>query len=107
MTVERERFAHIKEQIGRRAYDNAVRALRALVTPRADFTVQARAARLIASVPADKLGLKPIRIALIGSSTLEQFTDLLRLWLALDGLAAEFLDRAVRHGCADGARTFR
>jgi FkbH-like protein len=89
MTGAYERFASIKQEIRRQDYVSAFRSLCALMSSRDDFATQAHAAKLLSSIPVNSLELKPIRIALVGSSTLDQFADLLRLWLAVDGLAAE------------------
>src|ERR1017187_1162654 len=63
--------------------------LSTLITPDNDFVVQARIAKVFSSIPTEQLGLKPIRIALLASTTVDHFSDILRFWLARDGFAAE------------------
>jgi FkbH-like protein len=58
------------------------------VTPDSDFVTQSRAARLFASIPAGTLPLKPLRLALVASTTVDHFADLLRFWLAAQGFEA-------------------
>jgi FkbH-like protein len=77
-----------RQMIGEGSYEQALVLLRSTVSPAQDFSVQAKAARLVAKIPASALE-KPVRVALLGSSTLDQFSDLLKLWLALEGFAAE------------------
>jgi len=77
-----------RQLIGEGCYAEALAALRRAVVPSQDFGVQTKAARLVAKIPPAERG-KPIRIALLASSTLDQFADLLKLWLALEGFAAE------------------
>jgi FkbH-like protein len=78
----------VRQLIGAGSYAQALALLRTTLTPAQDFTVQAKAARLVSKIPPAALG-KPLRVALLGSSTLDQFSDLLKLWLAFEGFAAE------------------
>lgn len=79
----------VKRGIDRKEYAAAWSALSAVVAPESDFSVQTRAARLARTIPAMALGLRPIRIALLASCTVDHFTDVLKYWLARDGFAAE------------------
>src|ERR1700733_11044414 len=78
----------VRQMIGEGSYAQALALLRSMVAPAQDFSVQAKAARLVSKIPVSALG-KPVRVALLGSSTLDQFSDLLKLWLAFEGFAAE------------------
>ena len=78
----------VRQMIGEGSYAQALALLRSTVAPAQDFSVQAKAARLVSKIPSSALG-KPVRVALLGSSTLDQFSDLLKLWLAFEGFAAE------------------
>src|SRR6202041_4094302 len=78
----------VRQMIGEGSYAQALALLRSTVGPAQDFSVQAKAARLVSKIPASALG-KPVRVALLASSTLDQFSDLLKLWLAFEGFAAE------------------
>jgi FkbH-like protein len=83
-----DEFSLVRQLISEGQYEQALGRLRRAVTPDQEFTVQSRAARLVAKIPASAWS-RTIRIALLGSSTLDQFSDLLRLWLALEGFTAE------------------
>ena len=78
-----------RQLIGEGSYQQALALLRSTVAPAQDFSAQAKAARLVSKIPAAALG-KSMRVALLGSSTLDQFSDLLKLWLAFEGFAAQF-----------------
>ncbi len=69
-----------------RAFD----LLRRAVRPEDAFVVQAQAAKLYRSFSAEALDLRPLKIALVASSTVDHFADVLRFWLATVGIAAEF-----------------
>jgi FkbH-like protein len=74
----------IKEGRGQEAFD----LLRRDLEPAAPFVVQARAARVLRSLETEAK-LQPIKIAIVGSSTLDHFADILKLWLALGGFEAD------------------
>jgi hypothetical protein len=61
--------------------------LMALSSPEDDFASQARVARLYSTLPAAELGLKPIRIAILASNTVDHFTEVLKYWIAREGFA--------------------
>jgi FkbH-like protein len=69
----------------------AFAALRAAITPDADFVDQARAARLLAAIDLKTLGLRPLRIALVAGSTMDHFASVLKLWLANTGFDTDIL----------------
>ncbi|WP_164693773.1 HAD-IIIC family phosphatase [Falsiroseomonas algicola] len=52
-----------------------------------DFLDQLRAARLVDGIDAAALGLRPIRLAIAGASTLDHVVPLLRYWLTIAGFA--------------------
>ena len=83
-----DEIALVRQLIAEGSYEQALALLRSQVAPAEDFSVQAKAARLVSKIPASALG-KPVRVALLASSTLDQFSDLLKLWLAFEGFAAE------------------
>lgn len=64
--------------------------LRLFADPSDDFTLQAGYGRTLKSLPSDALDLRPVRVALLSSSTLEHFLDVLRFWLVMEGLDPEF-----------------
>lgn len=63
--------------------------LRSSLKPESDFVTQARAASIFASIPRGALGLRPLRVAVLASSTVDHLVDVLRLWLAFSGIEAE------------------
>ena len=83
-----DEIALVRQLIAEGSYEQALALLRSQVAPAEDFSVQAKASRLVSKIPASALG-KPVRVALLASSTLDQFSDLLKLWLAFEGFAAE------------------
>ena len=82
-------IAEIKGLIAKRDWMSAFGRLAAVSSPDDDFVSQARVARLYSTLPAAELGLKPIRIAILASSTVDHFTDVLKYWTAREGFAAE------------------
>ncbi len=68
----------------------AFRELTAVMDGGADFASQHRLARLYASLDRSALDLEPLRVALVATSTVEHFADVLGLFLARDGFNAEF-----------------
>jgi hypothetical protein len=84
----------VRQMIGEGSYAQALALLRSIVAPAQDFSVQAKAARLVSKIPVSALG-KPVRVALLGSSTLDQFSDLLKVQgfsTALSHEGASYLD---------------
>lgn len=67
----------------------AFRELFDLADPYDGFALQSQYARLVRSLDLEALGLRPVRIALLGSSTLEHFADVFRFWLACEGFRAD------------------
>lgn len=63
--------------------------LAALARPEDDFITQRNHARILAKLPNGELGLRPLKVALLASSTTDHFAGVLRLWLALEGFDAE------------------
>jgi predicted enzyme involved in methoxymalonyl-ACP biosynthesis len=88
-TELRGKIAEIKGLIAKRDWMSAFGLLAALSSPEDDFVSQARAARLYSMLPAADLGLKSIRIAILASSTVDHFADVLKYWIAREGFAAE------------------
>jgi FkbH-like protein len=88
-TELRSGIAEIKGLIAKRDWMPAFARLMALSSPEDDFVSQARVARRYSTLPAAELGLKPIRIAILASNTVDHFTELLKYWIAREGFAAE------------------
>ncbi len=67
----------------------AFAALAKLARPEDDFVSQRKYARLLTKLPKDGLELKPLKVALLATSTTDHFAEILGLWLALQGFDAE------------------
>jgi FkbH-like protein len=67
----------------------AFKTLKSALSRESDFLTQMRAAKTFSGVNKEHLGLRPIKIALLASSTIDHFCEVLKLWLAADGLAAQ------------------
>jgi FkbH-like protein len=67
----------------------AFELLRHGIRPEDPFVDQARVARLFRSVPAGELNLRPLRVGLLASTTVDHLADVLGFWLAVAGFAAE------------------
>lgn len=76
--------SRIKEGDPRDAYE----VLRELAEPGDDFSLQSRYASLYGRLEEQALELAPMRLALLGSSTMEHFAPILKWWLAREGFAA-------------------
>lgn len=84
-----EELANAKSSILRKSFEEGFNILKKLILPEDDFLTQTRVAKAFANIELDSLELKPIKIALIASSTLDHFSSVLRFWLANEGYAAE------------------
>lgn len=85
----RQELALIKNQINQKNFKPAFIELCRIATVDADFAVQHRFAKLFASIPSEALELKPIRIGIVPTGTLDNFIGILRFYLARAGLIAE------------------
>jgi FkbH-like protein len=65
----------------------ALAILRSAIGADTDFLDQLRAARLLGGVDGAALGLRPLRLAIAGASTLDHLVPPLQLWLTLAGFA--------------------
>lgn len=79
----------IKAQIKDGGFAAAYDALAALADSHHSFPVQQKLARLMAAIPPETVGLRPLRLALLAGCTLDHFIDILRLSAALRGLALD------------------
>jgi FkbH-like protein len=86
MTMHVEKLkAHVKSG----EYSAALGALVNSLDPFADFSSHHRMIRLFRSLPAAQLQLRPLRLALLATSTIDHLSDVLRLYLAREGFAAD------------------
>jgi FkbH-like protein len=67
----------------------AFAVLRSATKANSDFVTQRKYARLLSQINAGELGLRPLRVAVLASCTTDHLVEILKLWLALEGFAAE------------------
>jgi predicted enzyme involved in methoxymalonyl-ACP biosynthesis len=90
MSPEDQVLREAREALKRGDAVNAFELVRRTLRPDHPFVIQARAGKLLASIPAGTLAkLTPLKIALVSSSTVDHFADILRYWLATAGFLAE------------------
>lgn len=85
----RERLKAARRAVADGRHAEGFALLREGLRPDTDFTLQAKAAAILAQVPPGALGLRPLRLAILANSTVDHLADLLRLWLAVAGVEAE------------------
>jgi FkbH-like protein len=88
-TSEIQDWAAIKGLAARGDHVGAFAALLKLARPSDDFTTQRRYAKFLAKLPKHGLELRPLRVALLATSTTDHFAEILILWLALSGFDVE------------------
>jgi FkbH-like protein len=86
---KRHALKEIRELAKARNVAEAFGRLKAISDPFDSFMLQSQYARIFQSLDHDELRLSPIRIALLGSSTLEHFSDFFGYWLALEGMSLD------------------
>jgi FkbH-like protein len=79
----------IKDFVGNKEFQRGFMELRKIVKPEDNFPLQNRYFRLFQSIPKDALNLTPIKLAIVGTSTLDHFANSLKLWLGLEGFDAD------------------
>ncbi|SVD10464.1 uncharacterized protein METZ01_LOCUS363318, partial [marine metagenome] len=85
------RLKEIKADIRSGTYEAAWTALGLIAAPDDDLLLQTRFAALARAIPKETLALKPLRVAILATSTVDQLKESLRFWLAREGLVAEIL----------------
>jgi FkbH-like protein len=85
-----EMFSQIEEAIKAKDSERALLRMQAVASPDSPFFELMRLARCLDEIDLDSLSLKPIRIALVGTSTLDQFAMAFKVWLNLCGFTPEF-----------------
>ena len=83
---KRKILKQIKGLVRDGAAKEAFSLLNTIAEPEDAFALQSRYARIYESLASDTLELQPIRLALLGSSTLEHFASVFGYWLAREGL---------------------
>ena len=79
----------IKDFVENKEFQCGFMELRKIVKPEDNFPLQNRYFRLFQSIPKDALNLTPIKLAIVGTSTLDHFANSLKLWLGLEGFDAD------------------
>jgi FkbH-like protein len=80
---------NIKQQIESGEYPGALSNILNAIDPGFDYPDQRRYARLLRALPTSELGLRPLRLAFLGTSTLDHLIEVLPLYLARDGFDVE------------------
>ena len=87
--IETTTLKAIKEDIQNGHFAKAFKALATLSEPEHDFTLQSRYALLFQSIPPEELELENLRLAILATSTVDHFIDVLKFWLAKQGFRVE------------------
>ena len=87
--IETTTLKAIKEDIQNGQFAKAFKALATLSEPEHDFTLQSRYALLFQSIPPEELELENLRLAILATSTVDHFIDVLKFWLAKQGFRVE------------------
>lgn len=74
---------------GEGRHAQALELIRSSLSADDPLDVQSRAAAVLRRAPGGSLGLRPLRLALLASSTVDHLAEVVRLWLALAGIEAE------------------
>jgi FkbH-like protein len=83
-----EQLTEVKRLATAGDWSAAYRRLSTLLVPDDEFLRQTRVARHM-TMPASALGLKPLRIAMLATNTVDHFVPVFKYWLALQGFSAE------------------
>ncbi|MGJ4912426.1 HAD-IIIC family phosphatase [Bradyrhizobium sp. HKCCYLRH2060] len=89
-TRSNDRFASFAAQARRGEIQDAFATLRSAIDPNDSFVTLRKYLKVFDTMDRDALGLKPIRIAILSSATVDHVSEMVRLWLACEGFAAQF-----------------
>jgi FkbH-like protein len=87
----KENLKSVKNLIKSEKYDKAFSVLCGISQPLDNFSLQHRYSKLYQSLPKANLGLQPIKIGIIPTSTVDHFADVFKFWLAKVGFDADLL----------------
>ena len=79
----------LRSLIGQGDYGAALDGITSSLDPFADFRSQHQLVRLLRSLPPSELPLRPLKLALLATSTVDHLSEVLRLYLVREGFAAE------------------
>ncbi|MBF0604686.1 MAG: HAD family hydrolase [Nitrospirae bacterium] len=85
----RRELTAIKNDINAKNYKKALVDLCQIADIDADFSVNHRLAKLFSRISGEDLGLKPIRVAIVPTSTVDNFIPIFRFYMARSGFLAE------------------
>jgi len=88
----KKKVHELKDAIKAAHYKEAFDALRNISSSSDDFVKQMKYSSLFSDIPRSALDLKPLRIAVLATSTVSHFIDTLKFWLAKEGFSAEFFE---------------
>ncbi len=89
---KKENLKRVKEDIKKGNLEDAFVALNNISEPEDDYFLQHKYSSLFKKIPNDVLKLPTIRIAILASSTVNQFVAAFTYWLAQTGLSAEIYE---------------
>jgi FkbH-like protein len=89
MSLQVNPLRTVKTFVADGRFGDALAELGKIAAPGQDFPTLQRTAKILDGIDLASLGLKPVRVALVATSTIDYLVPLLRLWLALDGFAAD------------------
>ena len=87
-----ESVRSIKKAIIAEQYQEAFISLQTISSYSDDFIKQTKYSSLFFAIPLDVLDLKPLRVAVLATSTVSHFINSLKFWLAKEGFAAEIFE---------------
>jgi predicted enzyme involved in methoxymalonyl-ACP biosynthesis len=82
----------IKESIKVGQYQDAFAMLCSISDPADDFVLQVKYAAFCKNIVSGLKELKPVRVAVVATSTVTHFNDVLTFWLAKEGILAEIYE---------------
>jgi len=91
-SLKREALKDIKQKIKAGKWRESFDSLAELSSPDDDFVLQTKYASLFKDMAEHLPELKKIRVAVLGSSTVTHFNDVLKFWLAREGFAASIYE---------------
>ena len=88
--IMKQNIKSIKNLIKSEAYNEAFELIKQTASPlEGDYVSLYKLATIASKIPSGALALKPIRIAIVSSSTIEHFAAIFKFTMALDGFDAE------------------
>lgn len=84
----KEQVSSIKHLTKEKKYREAFACISQIADPMDDLARQHRYVQLFNAIPAGELDIKPIKIGMVATSSVEHLVDVFRFWLAKDGFDA-------------------